>query len=149
MTEVIVEADAQEEASLFAQRVRNPTCTSNSKHRHLLPGTKVSGMYGKLVQNPPGHGRQVCERLVGNIVKSLGLNEWQVKFDDGNIQTCKSNRLKIIPVTAGVPLTNDDDCDEEFESANVIDGKEDEHLPSCRDAMENMLIEEPDTTLLT
>ena len=67
-------------------------------------GFRVSAPRDELEPPAPGRQRGRKKRLYGNVIESIGNNEWKVLYDNGLILTEKSSQLKLEPDTAGVQL---------------------------------------------
>ena len=103
----------------------------------IIIGTRVSGKYGELVQNPKGpQFRRVRDWVLGNVTKSISNNKYEVKFDNRVVKECSSQALRIEEATSGIPIeetvlpqisedSNDgEESDDEEESAYIPDNEE-------------------------
>jgi hypothetical protein len=72
--------------------------------KRLVPGQRVSGSVGPLVENPDASKkRKVRSRLYGNVVEEAGNKSYKVQFDDGQIRSVPSNTLRIEKASASLP----------------------------------------------
>jgi len=68
----------------------------------IIIGTRVSGKYRELVQNPKGpQFRRVRNWVLRNVTKSISNNKYEVKFDNGVVKECSSQALRIEEATSG------------------------------------------------
>jgi len=71
----------------------------------IIVGARVSGKYGELIENPRGPSfRRVRDWVLGNVIKSVGPNKYEVKFDNGVIKEVTSNSLCIEEADSGIPV---------------------------------------------
>ena len=76
-----------------------------SRRNAITIGCRVKGPHGALIPNPRGHGRRVREVITGEVIQSVGNNQYKVRFDiDGREISCSSRSLKVIERDEGIPV---------------------------------------------
>ena len=75
-------------------------------NKNITVGARVEGCFGPLIPNPnPAIKRRVRSRVVGTVLRGLERHRWEVRFDfDGKQQEVRSNALKLVPASYGIPL---------------------------------------------
>ena len=86
-----------------------PRLTARKRKRGMAKmiviGTRVSGKYGHLMENPKGPSfRRMRDWVLGIVVKSVGPNKYEVKFDNGVTKEVSSNALRIEEADSGIPV---------------------------------------------
>ena len=99
----------------------------------IIVGSRASGKYGELIENAKGPSfRRMRDWVLGNVVKSVGPNKYQVKFDNGVVKDVASNVLRIEEDDSGIPVSEvvpnlepvSEDLDDDEESNYSPDSEE-------------------------
>ena len=71
----------------------------------IIVATRVSERYSELVEN---HQRpnfwHACDWVLGNVIKSMSSNKYEVKFCNSIIKEVTSNSLRIEETDSGIPI---------------------------------------------
>jgi hypothetical protein len=121
---------------------------SSSRPKSLAAGVRVSGPFGKLVENPRGHKRRVRQRIFGIVVCAAGEHKYSIRFENNTEQVCFSTSLRVESHDIGIPLeevmpclpmaeqekaqggVEDAEEEEENDFLDILAGVDDDALPS-------------------
>ena len=71
----------------------------------IIVGTRVLDKYSELIENPRGPNFQCLrDQVLSNVIKSVGPNKYEVKFNNGVIKEVTSNSLLIEEAVSSIPI---------------------------------------------